>query len=743
MLCVNKMELDVITHVADEATAIDNIIEKVQSYSSASDTKLIKAAYIFAREAHCTQRRIEGSPYITHLISVADILAQMRMDSVTITAGLLHDTIEDTGINFEDISEFFDEEVATLVESLTKLSKLQFKSREQHQAENFRRMLLAVAKDVRVILIKFADRLHNMRTLEFLREEKRHRIAIETLEIYSPLANLLGIGWLKSQLEDLSFKYLLPEVYEEIAQKVTLKKDEYEDYLNEVTSFLEAKFIEGRISASIGGRVKHYYSIYQKLIRQDIPFEQVYDVLGLRIITDTVAHCYSILGILHSCWIPVPGRFKDYIGAPKSNLYQSLHTTVIGPKGEKIEFQIRTEEMERIAEEGIASHWRYKSGPLNAFDDKRYKLLREKIKAYEKTDARVFLQNVKSDIFPYHVYIFSPKGDIVELTEGSTIIDYAYYVHTDIGHHCRQGKVDGRLVPLKYVLQNGETIEIMTSDNVEPTRDWLQIAKTQRARNKIKQWIKQVERQESINLGIKLLQRELNINKIDSDFVNSQQMLEAAESLGFKTQEDMFLSVGFGKTPALHVINRALPEAPGHEDNEDAPFYKLIRLVKDGLKKTKDRPAIKIKGPDSMMIHRSKCCYPIPLDEIVGFITRGRGISIHRKDCANLESVTVDNDRLVTVQWNFDVEAYYGVKIMVQAKDRLGILAKIATEISTEQINISDINLVKSNQSHARFNFLIDVQDKTQLDKVIKKVSSIKGVVAVERLDSTKKGMEA
>jgi guanosine-3',5'-bis(diphosphate) 3'-pyrophosphohydrolase len=737
------MELNVISHVTDEATAIDNVIKQVQSYDPSSDTTLIKTAYIFAREAHCTQRRIEGSPYITHLISVADILAFMRMDSVTIAAGLLHDTIEDTGIISEDISTIFGDEVASLVASLTKLSKLKFKNREQHQAENFRRMLLAVARDVRVILIKFADRLHNMRTLKYLREDKRQRIAIETLEIYSPLANLLGIGWLKCELEDLSFKYLLPDLYQEIEGKVSRKKEEYEDYLSEVKIYLERKFTEGSINATIWGRVKHYYSIYQKIKRQNIPFEQVYDVLGLRITTDTVAHCYSILGILHSCWIPVPGRFKDYIGAPKSNLYQSLHTTVIGPKGEKIEFQIRTEEMERIAEEGIASHWRYKSGPLDAVDDKRFKLLREKIKAYEKTDARIFLANVKSDIFPYHVYVFSPKGDIVELTEGSTVLDYAYYVHTDIGHHCKEGKVDGRIVPLKHVLQNGETVEVITSEEVEPNRDWLRITKTQRARNKIKQWIKQVERQEGINLGIELLQRELKINQIDSDFVFSQEMLEAALSLGFKVHEDMFLAVGFGRIPATKVIAQVLPDSNEQQQEATTPFYKLIRLVTGGLKKPKDTPAIEIKGTEGMMIHRSKCCFPIPHDEIVGFITRGRGISIHRKDCMNLESMTVDNDRLVNVQWNLDVKAFYGVKITVQAKDRLGILAKIATEISSEQINISDINLVRTHKTHACFNFLIDVQDKKQLDKVMKKISSVKGVVIVERVNSAKKSMEA
>lgn len=732
------MDLDVISHCTDEAIAIDQVIKDVQSYNPSSDTKLIKTAYIFAREAHCTQRRVEGSPYITHLISVAEILAHMRMDTVTIAAGLLHDTIEDTGIHSDDIASIFGTEVAALVEALTKLSKLQFKSREQHQAENFRRMLLAVAKDVRVILIKFADRLHNLRTLQYLKEEKRQRIAIETLEIYSPLANLLGIGWLKSELEDLSFKYLLPDVYEEIAQKVSRKKDEYEDYLNDVRTFLEKKFAEGHINVTIKGRVKHYYSIHQKIVRQDIPFEQVYDVLGLRIITDSVAHCYSILGILHSCWIPVPGRFKDYIGAPKSNLYQSLHTTVIGPKGEKIELQIRTEEMEHIAEEGIASHWRYKSGPLDAVDDIRFKMLRDKIKASEKTDARAFLENVKGDIFPYHVYVFSPKGDIVELTEGSTVLDYAYCIHTDIGHHCKQGKVDGRIVTLKHVLQNGETVEIITSKVNEPSRDWLRIAKTQRARNKIKQWIKQVERQESINLGIELLQRELKVHKIDSDFVNSQEILESAMSFGFKNQEEMFLAVGFGKFPAQKIVVRILPENE-IQKNGTTPFYKLIKLVKNGLAKRKNTPAIEIKGLDNMMIHRSRCCCPVPFDEIVAFITRGRGISIHRKNCAILESMTVDNDRLVDVQWKLDVEALYGVKISVQTKDRLGILAKVTTEISSEQINISDINLIRSKNNHVCFNFLIDVADKKQLDKLIKKISSIKGVITVDRVNNAKK----
>ena len=717
-----------------EKTTIEEVLEFVKLYIPNPDTDLIKTSYFFASEAHCSQKRKEGSPYITHLIAVANILAQMHMDETTIAVGLLHDTIEDTGITKEDIRGIFGQEVSELVEGLTKISKLPFKNSEQHQAENFRRMFLATAKDVRVVIVKFADRLHNMHTIQYLNEGKQQRIALETLEIYAPLANLLGIGWIKNELEDLSLKCLMPETYNKIAMKVSRKKEEYEKYLTDIVHFIEKRLKDTGIFATVTGRVKHYYSIYQKMKRQGIPFEQVYDILGIRIITDTTEHCYSILGLIHSCWIPVPGRFKDYIGAPKTNLYQSLHTSVIGPKGEKIEFQIRTGEMERIAEEGIASHWRYKSGMADAIDDKRIKTLREKIKSYEKADARDFFDDIKSEIFPYHVYVFSPKGDVIELPEGATALDYAYYIHTNVGNHCKGCLVDNVPLPLKHVLQDGGTVEIITSDDCEPTREWLKIAKTRRARNRIKQWIKKVERKNSLNLGKELLERELKINHLNAELAYSDEILEIAKTYGISTHEELFISIGYRKISLQKIISKLLPPS----DEKPKRSYYLTKLIKrmkviDMIKHHKEKPAILIRGTDSILFRRSKCCYPIPGDRIVGFITKGKGISIHRLECQNLESMAIDKDRLVDVQWVDDIRALYPVKIVIRAKDRVGLLAEVTAKFSEERINISEGSAVKANKGYAHFNFLIDVENKIQLDQLRKQIVGIKGVIEVER----------
>jgi GTP pyrophosphokinase len=726
----------------DKSQDLNEILDLVGAYTLGSEVEsleLIKKAYYFAREAHCSQIRKEGSPYITHVISVAKTLAEMRMDPTTIIVGLLHDTIEDTGITSEDITGIFGKEVARLVESLTKISKLHFNNHAQLQAENFRKMYLATANDVRVILVKFADRLHNMKTLQFLDENKRKRIALETLELYAPLANLLGIGWIKNELEDLSFKYLHPLEYNEIANKVSKKKEEYESYLKDVEKVMEAKLNDANIPATISGRVKHYYSIYKKMTRQDIPFEQVHDVLGLRIITDSNEHCYTILGFIHSKWIPVPGRFKDYIGAPKQNLYQSLHTTAIGPKGEKIEFQIRTAEMEHIAEEGIASHWRYKSGLPTVVDDKRVKRLRDNVKSYEWSDAQSFLANVKSDVFPYHVYVFSPKGDVFELSEGSTIIDFAYHIHTKVGHHCKYGIVDGMIVPLKYVIENGNTIEVVTSPSVEPTRDWLKIAKTQRARNRIKQYIKQVERKNSMELGVELLENELKKQGLSAELGHSEDVLQGAKKFAsLNNLEDLYVLIGYGKLSTKKIVEELIPPEPQKPEEQnitEKTIGRLFQLVTKDLRKTKEKQVIEIRGLNSnIMFHRSKCCYPIPGEEIVGFVTKGRGISIHRMSCQNLEVMTVDKDRLVEVQWLNGNDVAYPVKIKVKTKDQVGILAKVTSKISDEKINITDINAKQIQKGYAHFEFLIEVEDTKKLDKVTKGLFGIKGVMKVERM---------
>ncbi|HWR58812.1 MAG TPA: bifunctional (p)ppGpp synthetase/guanosine-3',5'-bis(diphosphate) 3'-pyrophosphohydrolase, partial [Thermodesulfovibrionales bacterium] len=516
---------------------IDSLIKKVVSYSPDANVELLKKAYIFSREAHCSQKRIEGTPYIGHPLSVADILADMKVDVATLAAGLLHDTIEDTDTSSKDIKDMFGGEIAFLVDSLTKLSKIEFKTKEEAQAENFRKMLLAMSEDIRVIIIKFADRLHNMRTLQFLPENKRLRIATETLDVYAPLANRLGIGWLRLEFEDLSFKVLMPDLYEELERKVAKRKEEQEGYLREVTETVNEKLREEGIYGKVSGRIKHYYGIYQKMQKQRITFEQVHDVLGLRIITDTNANCYTVMGLIHSLWTPIPGRFKDYIAMPKSNMYQSLHTSVIGPKGERVEFQIRTKEMHRIAEEGVASHWRYKEKDTVEDRDSKYiSWLRELIHSQKDLrDAREFLEAVKGEVVPEVVYVFTPTGEIKELPVGSTPVDFAYSIHTQVGHKCVGAKVNGRIVPLRYQLRNGDAIEIITSPTHGPSRDWLKFVATQRAKGRIKQWIKAEERKQSIELGLKLLDVELRKHHLKHSDLKAEDMQAIAKAFSLQS----------------------------------------------------------------------------------------------------------------------------------------------------------------------------------------------------------------
>src|SRR4030042_4785680 len=563
----------------EESLTIDDLMRKVRSYNPDAEIEVLKRAYQFSSEAHSSQKRVEGSPFIEHPVAVASILAGMKMDTATIAAGLLHDTIEDTGKTRKDIKGLFGEEIAFLVESVTKLSKIVFKTKEEAQAENFRKMFLAMSEDVRVMLIKFADRLHNMRTLKHLPETKRNRIALETLEIYAPIANRLGIGWLRTDLEDLSFKFLMPTLYSELVKKVAKRKEEQEGYLNELIEVVNNKLKEADLPVKVSGRVKHYYGIYLKMQKQSIPFEQVHDVLGLRIITDTKANCYAILGLIHSLWTPVPGRFKDYIGVPKSNMYQSLHTTVIGPKGERIEFQIRTSEMHMIAEYGVASHWKYKE--KEEVDEKSGRditWLRELIQHQDELGvARQFLEAGKGEVVPEVIYVFTPKGEIKELPVGSTPVDFAYSVHTEVGHRCVGAKVNDRIVPLKYTLRNGDTAEIMTSPTHGPSRDWLKFVITQRAKSRIKQWIKAEERKQSMELGLKLLEGELKRHELNPSVLKSEDVQKALKFFNIQSLEDLYASVGYGKLSAHHVFNRLIPEKPA----EEVPVTRITKPPKE------------------------------------------------------------------------------------------------------------------------------------------------------------------
>ena len=714
-----------------EINTINALIDRIFAYNPDANFDLMRRAYAFSKEAHNKQKRVQGAPFIEHPLAVVAILTNMSMDSTTIAAGLLHDTIEDTATTVDDIKELFGNEVSFLVESLTKLGRMEFRTSAQAYAENFRKIFIAMAKDIRVMLIKFADRLHNLRTLEYLPEEKRKKIARETLDIYGPLANRLGIGWLKTEFENLSFKFLEPLQYKELVHKVDKKREEQEHFLNEATKIIEDNLKEASIYGKVSGRVKHYYGIYQKIQKQKIPFEEVYDVLALRIITDTKAHCYGILGLIHSLWTPVPTRFRDYIGAPKSNMYQSLHTTVIGPKGEKIEFQIRTHEMDKIDEEGIAAHWKYKEhGPVDEKDDKYFSWLRDMIQVQrDMPDAKEFLEAVKGNIFPESVYVFTPKGDVIELPKGSTPVDFAYNIHTDIGQQCIGAKVNGKLVPLRYKLENGDSIEIITSHGHEPSRDWLKFVKTQKAKSRIKQWVKVEERKKGFALGRELLERSLRKHSLGPELLNSKEILEAAKSLSrLKTHEDLFIAIGYGKLSAPQVVTKLLPES---EKIKTPPVH---RATKTGIEK-----GITIKGIDNIMFHRSKCCYPLPGEEVIGFVTRGRGVSIHTMDCPNLESLTIDSDRLVDVEWEtgIDPHATYSVRMSVFTVDKKGLLADLSAIISANGVNISHLDASSTRDRQAHFNFILEVKNKPQLDEITRKLLQINDVFEVKRVKTT------
>ena len=713
-----------------DINTVDALIDKVFSYNPEANADLLRRAYAYSNEVHYKQKRKGGNPYIEHPLAVAGILCEMNLDTNSIAAGLLHDTVEDTDTTTEDIRALFGEDIAFLVESLTKLAKMEFKTSEDAQAENFRRMFLAMAEDMRVILIKFADRLHNMRTLEYLSALKREVIARETLDIYAPLANRLGIGWLKSDFEDLSFKFLMPETYKELEQKVAKKKEEQEGYLYELIKIVEAHLRAASIPGKVFGRIKHFFGIYQKMQKQKIPFELVYDVIAIRIIADTQADCYAALGLIHSLWTPVPGRFKDFVGAPKSNLYQSLHSTIIGPKGERVEFQIRTEEMDRIAEEGIAAHWKYKEKDRGEkVDEKYFAWLREFVKSQKDTpDAKEFLEAVKGNMAHVVVYVFTPEGDIVELPADSTPVDFAYSIHTEVGHQCTGAKINRRIVPLRYKLQNGDTIEIITAQGHTPSRDWLKFVRTQRAKSRIKQWLKIEERKKGLSLGEELLEKALRKTGLSPSLVKSKEILELAKPYRIKTYEDLYVAIGYGRLSVHKIIKKLLAE-PEKAESE------LLSSKKE-KKQVEESKGIKIMGVDNIMFHRSKCCYPLPGEKVTGFVTRGRGVSIHKVNCPTLDSNTIDKDRLVEVEWAGDGEAAYSVKVQVLTVDKRGLLAELSAVLSTNNVNINHLEASATHEKQALFNFILEIRDKQQLDVTLKKLAQINGVIEVRRVQS-------
>ncbi len=704
--------------------SLTGLLDKVRSYSPDADLISMQRAYHFSREAHCSQKRSEGSPYIHHPLAVAYILADMRMDTLSIASGLLHDTVEDAEVSQEDIRTIFGKEIAFIVKGLTKLAKVEFRTKQEAQAENFRKMLLAMSEDIRVMLIKFADRLHNMRTLGFLPENKQQRIAAETLEIYAPIANRLGIGWLKTELEDLSFKYLMPQLYEELERKVAKRREEQEGYITEVRELVEKKLREEGLPGRVTGRVKHFYGIYQKMQKQRITFDQIHDVIGIRIITDNKANCYAILGVIHSLWTPIPGRFKDYIGVPKSNMYQSLHTTVIGPKGERVEFQIRTEEMHRLAEEGIASHWKYKEkGAIDDRSSKYISWLRDLVQVQKEVPNAVdFLEAVKGEVVPEVVYVFTPKGEVKEMPLGSTPVDFAYGIHTQIGHRCVGARINGKIVPLRYKLRNGDTVEIITSSSHGPSRDWLKFVVTQRAKSRIKQWIKAEENARSVELGIKLLENEFRKHGMSNTLMKSDEILAVAKALGVGTLEELFVSVGFGKITPHQVINRLKPEKEAAEEE-------TVKIRKSA----REHKGISIKGVDNILYHTGKCCFPIPGDDLVGFVTIGKGVTIHRKDCSNLDRLASGDARLVDVEWQPAPDQTASTKMFVETIDKPGILANLSALVSSFNINIAHLEATSTQDKKGHITLIIEVKDLSQLKLLMHKISQMEGVLRIRR----------
>jgi GTP pyrophosphokinase len=708
---------------------LNDIVDRVLSYHAEADVSLIEKAYVYSAKAHAGQVRLSGEPYLMHPLGVAGILAKMRLDVFSIASGLLHDTLEDTDTKLDDLTRLFGTEVSQIVDGVTKIGRFEFSSHEERQAENMRKMILAMADDIRVILIKLADRLHNMRTLDFHAVDKQRLIARETLDIYAPLAGRLGIDWIKTELEDLSFSYLDPDVFEEIVSGLKRNEEERERYIKEVKSVIEEKLADLDLKGKVSGRPKHIYSIYKKMIVQNLDLEHIYDIIAFRIILNSIRECYEALGVLHSSWKPIPGRFKDYIGMPKANMYQSLHTTVIGPYGERVEIQIRTEEMHRIANEGIAAHWVYKEGrSVPEGDSKRFAWLRELLEwQQDLKDPREFLETVRVDLFPDDVYVFTPNGDVKAFPRGSTPIDFAYSVHTEVGHQCTGAKVNGKLVPLKYELKNGDIVEIITSSKHVPSKDWLKLVKTSRARTRIRHWIKTEERERSIALGREICEREFRKHGMNfSKYLNSDELLQVAKLFSLQKAEDLLASIGYGKISALQAIGKLTSLLEPEEKPEE-----LLVERPERKERPLQRGGVLVKGVDDILVRFAKCCNPLPGEQIAGYITRGRGVSVHRADCPSLLSSGFE--RRIEVEWDREAEEVHSVGLAVICANVKGMLAAISGTLSNHDINILQANVRTRVDNRAECKFVIEVRDTDHLLGAMGAVRKIKNVIDVQR----------
>jgi guanosine-3',5'-bis(diphosphate) 3'-pyrophosphohydrolase len=712
---------------------ITDIIDKITGYFPDADLNIIDRAYIYSARVHDGQVRLSGEPYLSHPLEVASILADMKLDVISVASGLLHDVIEDTHATPEEINDMFGSEITHIVSGVTKLSILPFSSSSQaRQAESIRKMILAMADDIRVILIKLADRLHNMRTLKFHSEEKRKKIAQETIDIYAPIASRLGIYWIKEELEDTSFMYLQPEEFPKIESHVNQDREEGEKHIETVKSIIKKKMDEHNLKCEVLGRYKCFYSIYKKMVSQNLEFEEVYDIIAFRVILDTIPQCYEVLGLIHSLWKPVAKKFKDYIGVPKLNMYQSLHTTVIGPFGERIEIQIRTHEMDKVAKSGIAAHWSYKEGLR--FDEKinkTFSWIQDLVEHQEDfRDPDEFLENVRIDLFPDEVYVFTPQGEIKSLPRGATPVDFAYLIHTEVGNQCAGSKVNGRIVPLQYELKTGDTVEIFTSKKGHPSKDWLNFVKTVKARSRIRQWIKIQEKERSISLGREMCEKAFRKNRLNfNTLLKSEEMDKAVEHFGFKNIDDLVASVGYGKITPLQIIRKIIPKSE-EEKEQESFFGKIVGRVR------KKRPSagVVVRGVDDILIKFGKCCQPVPGDPITGYITRGYGVTVHRKRCIN--ALKMSPERQIDVEWNVDIKETYPVKIRVRSYDRVGMLADITSSISKNGANIVSANTETRESKIVDSYFTITVENTEHLKKVLSAIRKIKHIQEVKRIDS-------
>ncbi|HET7208801.1 MAG TPA: bifunctional (p)ppGpp synthetase/guanosine-3',5'-bis(diphosphate) 3'-pyrophosphohydrolase [Terriglobales bacterium] len=718
-------------------TRFRDLMKKLEAARPNDDLELIRRAYEFSQKHHAGQSRASGEPYLVHPLEVACVLAEMRMDPVSIAAGLLHDSVEDTSVTVTDIRKEFGEQVAHIVEGVTKISQIDFASREEQQAENLRKMMLAMVDDIRVVLIKLADRLHNMRTLEHLPPDRQHKIASETLDIFAPIAHRLGMGKIRGELEDLGFRYLDPIAYQQVHDAVEARRKAGEAFLAEVEQVLRDKLKEAGIQARVESRIKRLFSIHKKLVRQRITVDQVYDMLAMRVITLSVQDCYAVLGIIHNIWRPVPGRIKDFIAMPRPNFYQSLHTSVIAENGTPFEIQIRTEEMHKLAEEGIAAHWKYKDGPVSAKDEQRLAWLRQVVDwQRDVSDPNEFLSTLKIDLYPEEVYTFTPKGKVVVLPRDSTPIDFAYTVHTEVGHSCVGAKVNGRMVPLRHKLHSGDIVEILTQPGHKPSRDWLAVVKSSRARNKIKHWLNIHQRERAIEIGRKLIEKEARKYRISLKDIKDEDLQKVASDYGLGRADDLMAGIGYGKFSARSILGRLAPPgaqpAAETEDEGKHGFTNVVRRVFGG-----DANAISVKGHGDLLVYRARCCNPIRGEGIVGYVTRGKGVAVHSQNCPNVTSLMYEPERRIDVQWTREKEdgvpAAYPVKLTLFCDDKWGMLKQITAVISDTKTNIRNIEARTAN-GQANIDVVLDIADLKHLETIIAGVRKIPGVHDVQRL---------